>query len=164
MAATRTGFIGSGVIAATLAFTSGPLMAEDTGYAAEPAEAAPQITIGNGEANWIITDGASRDGATFTFPEVQIDGNGWLVMHPFEDGKPNGKIYVGHTYLADGTSKDVEITVDNEPAPGEMFIVMLHRDVDEDKEFDFVFVNEREVEDKAVFEGTTMIGHAYPAP
>jgi len=45
-----------------------------------------------------------------------------------------------------------------------MFIVMLHSDVDDDKEFDFVFVNEREVEDKAVFEGTTMIGHAYPAP
>ena len=45
-----------------------------------------------------------------------------------------------------------------------MFIVMLHRDVNENQVFDFVFVDERNVLDKAVFEGNTMIGHAYPAP
>jgi len=128
------------------------------------ADAVPQITMGNGEQNWIITDGATRDGATFTFPEVRIDANGWLVMHPFKDGKPDGSVYVGSTYVAAGTSTDVDIIVDPEPSPGEMFIVMLHSDVDDDKEFDFVFVNEREVEDKAVFEGTTMIGHPYAAP
>lgn len=145
-----------GLLAALFTAATLPLAAEET--------AAPQITIGNGEKNWIITQDATRDGATFTFPEVQIDGNGWLVMHPFENGKPNGRIYVGHTYVENGTTKNVPITVDPEPATGDMFIVMLHSDVDEDQEFDFVFVNEREVEDKAVFEGTTMIGHAYPAP
>ncbi len=138
--------------------------AEDYDAPQAAAEAAPQVTLGNGEENWIMTDGASRDGATFTFPEVQIAANGWLVMHPFKDGKPNGKVYVGHTYVEAGTSKDVEITVDEEPDTGEMFIVMLHSDVDEDKEFDFVFVNEREVEDKAVFEGMQMIAHPYAAP
>ncbi len=144
--------------AAALALTmvAGPLQAEE--------QAEPQMTIGNGENNWIVTDGATRDGATFTFPEVHIDGNGWLVMHPFEDGKPNGNIYVGHTYVASGTTKDVDITVDPAPSTGDMFIVMLHRDVDEDKEFDFVFVDENHVEDRAVFEGTKMIGHAYAAP
>ena len=128
------------------------------------AEEALQITMGNGDKNWIITEGATRSDATFTFPEVQINGNGWLVMHPFENGKPNGNIYVGHTYVASGTNKNVDITVTTKPSPGDMFIVMLHRDVNENKEFDFVFVDENHVEDRAVFEGNKMIGHAYPAP
>ena len=125
-------------------------------------ESPPQI--GNGSNNWIITEGASRDGATFTFPEVKIDGNGWLVMHPFKDGKPNGKVYVGHTFLKDGVSNDVQIVVDETPAQGDYFIVMLHRDVNENQEFDFVFVDAVNVLDTAVFEGETMIGHAYAAP
>ena len=136
--------------------------AEET--APPEADATPQITMGNGEENWIITEGATRAGATFTFPEVQIAASGWLVMHPFKDGKPNGRVYVGHTYVAAGTNTNVDIAVDEEPSTGDMFIVMLHSDVDEDKEFDFVFVNEREVEDKAVFEGTQMIGHPYATP
>ena len=60
----------------------------------EPAKA-PAYTTGNGEANWIVTEGATREGATFSFREVRIDGNGWLVMHPFKDGKPVGDVYVG---------------------------------------------------------------------
>lgn len=137
-------------------------VAPKTSQVEQPA--APQITMGNGADNWIITDGATRDGATFTFPEVKIAGNGWLVMHPFENGKPNGDIYVGHTFVKDGVSKDVDITVDETPEPGEMFIVMLHRDVNENEKFDFVFISERKVLDEAVFEGTQMIGHAYPTP
>ena len=35
---------------------------------------APQITLGNGSANWIVVEGASRDRATLTFREVRIDG------------------------------------------------------------------------------------------
>lgn len=122
------------------------------------------IKVENGEKNWIIVDDASRDGATFTFSEVHIDGNGWLVMHPFEDGEPNGDIYVGASYITDGDNRAVEIIVDPEPAAGDMFIVMLHRDVNENQEFDFVFVDSVNVLDKAVFEGRTMIGHAIAAP
>lgn len=128
------------------------------------AMATSQISMGNGSSNWIMLDGASRDGATLTIPEVKIDGNGWLVLHPFEDGRPNGKIYVGHTYLASGVSRDVEVTVDRPVNTGDMFIVMLHRDVNENQDFDFVFIEENKVIDEAVFEGTVMIGHAYPAP
>ena len=127
-------------------------------------EEAPQRTIGNGEANWIVTDGATRSEATFSFREVRIDGNGWLVMHPFKDGKPVGDIYVGATYLTSGENRDVAITVDPAPSTGDMFIVMLHRDVNENQEFDFVFVDEINVLDKAVFEGDKMIGHAFAAP
>jgi len=124
----------------------------------------PPFSMGNGDANWIVTEGMTRDGATFSFPEVRIDGNGWLVMHPFRDGKPAGEIYVGATYLTDGRHRSVPITVDPAPRAGDAFIVMLHRDVNENQQFDFVFVDERNVLDKAVFEGTRMIGHAVTAP
>ena len=122
------------------------------------------IKLDNGEENWIVVEDASRDGSTFKFSEVHINGNGWLVMHPFKDGKPNGDIYVGSTYLTNGDNQDVEIILDSEPSTGEMFIVMLHRDVNENQEFDFVFVDSVNVLDKAVFEGRTMIAHAIAAP
>ena len=131
---------------------------------APTSEATPPITFGNGEANWIVTEGATRDGATFSFREVRIDGNGWLVMHPFKDGRPVGEVYVGATYLKDGENHDVRITVDPTPTAGTMFLVMLHRDVNENQEFDFVFVDAFNVVDKAVFEGRTMIAHVFPAP
>ena len=130
---------------------------------APPAPTTP-ITLGNGDANWIVTQGATRDGATFTFREIHIDGNGWLVLHPFEDGRPVGHVYVGATYLTNGENLDVEISVDTVPPPGEMFLVMLHRDVNENREFDFVFIDERNVLDRAVFEGTRMIAHPFAAP
>ncbi len=132
--------------------------------AAEKDDAAPQITLGNGEANWIDIEGATRDGATFTFSEVHVEGNSWLVMHGFKDGNPVGTDYVGATYLNKGDNRDVQITVDSEPVNGEMYIVMLHRDVNENHEFDFVFVDEINVLDKAVFEGTKMIAHRFAAP
>lgn len=128
-------------------------------------EVAPAMTMGNGEANWITLEGSSHIGPVFTFPEVHIEGNGWLVMHPFEEGKPNGDIYVGATYVTSGTNLNVEIAVNHEPAASEMFIVMLHRDVNEDQAFDFVFIGDTgHVEDRAVFEGARMIGHAYMSP
>jgi hypothetical protein len=123
-----------------------------------------KISMGNGEKNWIITDGATRQDSTLTFKEVQIAGSGWLVIHPFENGAPNGDKYVAATYLEDGKNLDVDIKVHKGIATGEMFIVMLHRDLNENKILDFVFVDDINVMDKAVFEGNTMIGHAIPAP
>ncbi|MEM9622408.1 MAG: hypothetical protein AAF993_12210 [Pseudomonadota bacterium] len=123
-----------------------------------------QMTMGNGEANWIIVDDVQRDGGTLTFSEVKIDGNGWLVIHPFENGAPNGDKYVASTYLTDGTNQNVDIKVHKGLTEGEMFIVMLHRDGNENQVLDFVFVDEVNVMDKAVFEGNRMIGHAIPAP
>jgi hypothetical protein len=127
-----------------------------------PAE--PKLTMGNGDLNWIVTAGATRDGATFTFREVRIKGSGWLVMHGFKDGEPVSDSYVGATYLEDGATRNATITVDAAPKPGDMYIVMLHHDVNENREFDFVFVDERNVLDKAVFEGTKMIAHPFVAP
>ena len=141
-----------------------PQVFADNSKAPTPAASVPKITLGNGIANWIVTEGATRKGATFTFREVQIDGDGWLVMHPFKDGRPAGEVYVGSTYIKDGINRNVEITVDDAPAPGTMFLVMLHLDVNGNHDFDFVFVDERNVLDKAVFEGTTMIAHPIAAP
>lgn len=47
---------------------------------------------------------------------------------------------------------------------GKKFIVMLHRDVNENKFLDFIFVDATNVLDKAVFEGSRMIVHAIAAP
>ena len=128
------------------------------------AEEKPQMGIGNGEKNWIVLEGVTRDDSVLSFKEVQIDGNGWLVMHPFEDGAPNGDKYVAYTYLESGKNVDVQIDVLKGLNSAEMFIVMLHRDGNENKVFDFIFVDEQNVMDRAVFEGSTMIGHVIAAP
>lgn len=123
-----------------------------------------KMGMGNGEENWITQDNFTRDKATLTFKEVQINGNGWLVMHPFEDGAPNGDKYVALTYLQDGKNLNVNINVLKGLVSGEKYIVMLHRDVNENKALDFVFVDEQNVLDRAVFEGHTMIGHVIAIP
>ncbi len=125
---------------------------------------AAQMTRGNGDNNWIVTDGVARNGATFTFKEVKIDGNGWLVIHQIVDGKPVGEKYLGASYIASGVSKSVALTVDYQPKAGEPFVVMLHRDVNENKVFDFVFVDPPHVLDRAVFEGNKMIALVFQAP
>ena len=120
--------------------------------------------MGNGEQNWIVTDNATRDDNTLVFSEVNIHASGWLVMHPFEDGKPNGDKYVAATYLSEGTNNDVAIEVYKGITSGEKFIVMLHNDSNHNEIFDFVFVDDVNVMDKAVFEGSKMIGHVFVAP
>ena len=130
---------------------------------AEEIEKEP-FSMGNGEKNWIDVAGVSRNDSVLSFPEVTIDGNGWLVVHPFENGAPNGDKYVGRTYLESGKNENVEIDVLKGLTKGEMFIVMLHRDLNENKELDFIFIDETNVMDRAVFEGSRMIGHAIPAP
>lgn len=142
--------------------TSSLISAAEAVYDKEPA--APQISLGNGDKNWIVTDDVTRDDATLTFSEVTIDGNGWLVMHPFEDGKPNGDKYVAASYLESGKNQDVAIKVHKGMQTGEMFIVMLHRDVNENKVLDFVFISDTAVMDTAVFEGSKMIAHIISVP
>ena len=158
-----------------------PVSAQDAGE-----EAAPAMTIGNGEANWITVDGLRRaysqtyveqrltdemtalrrgDGVTLVVPEVHIEGDGWLVMHPFIGGAPNGDYVAGYTFVESGTNTDVAITLNPAPKSGDMYIIMLHSDVDEDRVFDFVFVEDGiNVEDRAVFEGNMMVAHAVAVP
>lgn len=146
---------------------NGQAIAADAASEASPqVAAAPSTrgTMGNGDKNWIVLDDAVRNDKTITFKEVNIDGNGWLVMHPFEDGKPNGDKYVAATYVSSGSNKNVDIKVHKGVTTGEMFIVMLHRDLNENKVLDFVFVDDTNVMDRAVFEGNKMIGHAVPMP
>ena len=125
---------------------------------------AQAMSMGNGDKNWISVDDFEREGTILTFAEVQIDGDGWLVIHPFEDGAPNGDKYVASTFLNNGKNTDVSIEVFKGLAPGEMFIVMLHSDSNANKILDFVFVDDQNVMDLAVFEGSKMIGHAIPTP
>ncbi len=89
------------------------------------------ISFGDGQANWIVTEGATQNGAT---------------------------------YLTSGDNESVAVVLDAEPASGNFSLVMLHSDVNENQEFDFVSVDERNVLDKAVFEGMTRIAHPMKAP
>jgi hypothetical protein len=125
-----------------------------------------QMTTGNGQKNWIMTEGVTRHDATLTFGQVHIDGNGWLVIHQIVDGKPVGEKYLGATYVASGETKDVSVALEGySPKTGEAFVVMLHRDVNENKMFDFVFVDGGpHVVDKAVFEDNKMIALTFAAP
>ncbi|MEM8887694.1 MAG: hypothetical protein AAGD28_06875 [Bacteroidota bacterium] len=120
-----------------------------------------QITMGNGENSYIISDGFEQEGATFTFKEIKIEGNGWLVMHPFKDGKPHGTVYVGATYVKHGKNKNVSITVDDMPVPQENYILMLHWDVNQDKVFDFG--DGINVPDAPLFEGNQMVALQFQA-
>ncbi len=152
---------------------------------AQDADAPSAIQLGNGEKNWIIVEGIVRtatstyteirttngrqhlrrgDGVTLTVPEVQIDGDGWLVMHPFIDGKPSGTHVAGYAFVESGKNENVAITLNPAPAAGDRYVVMLHKDADNDRVFDFVFVAENVVEDEAVFEGRTMIAHVIAVP
>jgi hypothetical protein len=152
------------IFRASLAMTLAVLLPMSFAGAETQKPAPAPFSMGNGDSNWIQTEDASRQGKILTFKEVHIEGNGWLVMHPFEDGAPNGDKYVAATYLDSGTNKDVDIEVYRGVSSGEMFVVMLHRDLNENGVFDFVFIDEQNVMDRAVFEGSRMIGHAVPAP
>ncbi|MFK8052575.1 MAG: hypothetical protein AB8F65_06345 [Woeseiaceae bacterium] len=129
-----------------------------------PTSGEPAVSLGNGELNWIIVDDIRRDGETFTVSEVLIDKPGWLVIHRFKDGKPFGDDYVAASYLNAGTNLDVSLSLPEAPEPGTPFLIMLHSDVNENQAFDFVFVDERNVLDKAVFEGSTMISQIFKTP
>lgn len=154
---------------------------------AQDTAPAPQITMGNGASNAIIMDGLSLVDGETTFSQVRVDGdvvksfratstainipevtiekNGWVVLHPVIDGRPDGDMVAGFTYVSAGQNTDVTIQVDHPADPGDKFLVMLHSDVDEDRVFDFVFVEDGiNVEDTAVFEGTHMIAHVFAVP
>jgi len=168
---------GSFVVAAVL-LTPSVLAQDDTNPSG--------ITLGNGEANWIKVEDVTRadtsstyteqritqsrayvrrgDGTTLTFSEVHIEGDGWLVMHPFIDGAPNGDYVAGYSFVESGTNEDVSITLNPAPDSGDMYIVMLHSDSNADGVFDFVFVDDTNVEDRAVFEGNQMIAHVIAVP
>ncbi len=153
---------------------------------AEEAPEASGVELGNGEANWIKIENVQRatenrtyteqritgqrsalrrgDGTTLTFSEVHIDGDGWLVMHPFIGGKPSGTHVAGYSFVKSGKNENVSITLNPAPASGDMYIVMLHSDSNADGVFDFVFVDDTHVEDRAVFEGNRMIAHVIAVP
>ena len=157
-----------------------PSVAQDT-------DSAPTMTIGNGELNTIQVDGLVRHDSVSTFSEVRLDGEqistfrghstaitfpqvvieapGWLVLHPVIDGRPNGDMVSGFTYVNAGQTADVTVQIDHPADAGDRFLVMLHSDTDGDRAFDFVFVEDGiNVEDRAVSEGNKMIAHIIELP
>ena len=155
--------------------------------AAQEPDKPLQMTMGDGESNAIQIEGLVRESGqkTFsdvrnhgsdvstyrtnstgiTFPKVVIENPGWIVLHPVIDRKPNGDIVSGFTYLNAGENANVTVQMFHPADAGEKYLVMLHNDVDEDRIFDFVFVEDGiNVEDRAVFEGNRMIAHFISLP
>jgi len=121
-----------------------------------------KIVTGNGVNNFITLEGARRTGGTFTFPEVTLSKDGFLVFHPFRDGKPVQTEYVAAKHLTGGSHKNVAIDVAGYPQTGDMFIVMLHFDMNEDGIFDFN--GGVDVPDAPVFEDNTLVALTYKTP
>ena len=154
---------------------------------AQEAPEPPQMTMGDGERNSIQVDGLTRedgvrqfaevrldgaqastfraDSVTLTFPKIVNEYPSFLVLHPVMDGRPNGDMVSGFTYLPAGTHDNVKLPMDHPADSGRKFLVMLHKDVDDDRTLDFVFVEDGvNVEDTAVFEGTHMIAKIFAVP
>ncbi|MEL6688228.1 MAG: hypothetical protein AAFP97_11495 [Pseudomonadota bacterium] len=154
---------------------------------AQDTATTPQITMGNGKANSIQMEGLTRaesvthfsevridsgtvstfrgDSVALNFPKVTIEKPGFIVLHPVMDGRPNGDVVSGFTYLNARTNHDVTVRLDTPADAGRKFLVMLHTDVDNDRVLDFVFIEDGiNVEDTAVFEGTHMIAHIFAVP
>lgn len=136
---------------------------EETACDGEEEAAEADIQLGNGEANSITVEGITRAGSVFTVPAVTIERAGFLVMHPFRDGEPVRDEYTGATPVAAGTTQGVEIDVGNAPAEGDMFIIMLHNDMNDDGAFDFGNGQDN-VPDAPTFEGEMLIAHPIAAP
>lgn len=162
MKTTRT-FVTLGAATAGLALTACAPYEEDVVQVpAAEASAERQITLGNGERNAIVTDGITRRGSVFTVPNVKIERDGFLVMHPFRDGAPVRDEYVGATAVQGGSNDTVAIDVGAAPSAGDMFIIMLHFDMNDDGVFDFG--DGVTVPDAPAFEGARLIAHPIAAP
>ena len=139
----------------------------DTSYEAASAhqhgtETAPQetadIKLGNGENNKIELAGLSRRGPTLIVPSVLTEADSFLVLHPFKDGTPVQTDYVGSTFVLEGRTDNVAIRLDDIPETETPFIIMLHRDVNGDQNFQFG--DGVIVPDAPVFEGNILIARA----
>jgi hypothetical protein len=72
-----------------------------------------------------VEDQAVVDG-TVTVASVTSDGPGWIVIHVDDAGAPGAAI--GYVQVSDGENTDVSVTLDEEPAAGDVLWAMLHVD------------------------------------
>jgi len=139
------------------------------GHAAPAAATAPSASpssspFANGKKNYIIAAGATRIGATFSFPQVQSESAGWLVLYRIVDGIPQGDAYVGATYVPAGHTQNVQVKVNYTPTAGEHLVVMLHHDANRNKTFDFTFDDKGRLTDDAVIENRKMVARIFAVP
>lgn len=103
-------------VAATAAFTAGPVLADHLN---------------------IDIEGLWNRGAAVIVSSVLIDKPGFIVIHEVVDGNVIVPASIGHTYLQAGTTINVDITADYGLVEGEDFILMLHYDTNGDGVYSF---------------------------
>ena len=133
------------------------LLSVATGFAgAGPAASAAGLPFANGQKNFIIAAGVTRKTDTLTFSAVQSAANGFVVLYKIVDGVP--------TYVPKGKNQNVAVKLNYVPLKGDHLVVMLHRDNNENKKFDFVFDAAGNVQDEVVKENTKMVARIFAAP
>ena len=83
----------------------------------------------------IDAENATMDGNSVTFPSVQIDKNGFVVIHAVRDGQVIVPGSVGHTMVEAGDTSDVTVEIGDSAA--DSYVAMLHYDTDGDGEYSF---------------------------
>ena len=136
-----------------------------TGFASTgPMASAAGLPFANGQKNFIIAASVTRKTDTLTFATVQSAANGFVVLYKIVDGVPQGDTYVGATYVPKGKNQNVAVKLNYIPVKGDHLVVMLHRDNNENKKFDFVFDAAGNVQDEVVKENTKMVARIFAAP
>ncbi|MGH3441204.1 MAG: cupredoxin domain-containing protein [Nitriliruptorales bacterium] len=78
----------------------------------------------------------SGDGSTVTVDSVTISGApGWVVVHADNEGSPGAVL--GHVSIPEGTSTDVEVTLDAPLDESQSLWPMLHEDAGEEGTYEF---------------------------
>lgn len=134
-----------------------------TDYTHDTATPNPaDIALGNGVSNKIELEGITRHGPTLIVPEVIAAQDSFLVLHPFKDGVPVQTDYSGATFVPAGVNTNVAVRLDETPADGSKFIIMLHADMNRDGMLQFG--DGITVPDAPVFEGTKLIAFPMQVP
>ncbi|MEQ1753148.1 MAG: hypothetical protein ABL973_03345 [Micropepsaceae bacterium] len=141
------------------------LLGVTTGFAGMVGTVSAEgLPFANGQKNFIIAAGVTRKADTLTFAAVQSAANGFVVLYKIVDGVPQGDTYVGASYVPKGKSQNVAVKLNYIPVKGDHLVVMLHRDNNENKKFDFVFDAAGKVQDEVVKENTKMVARIFSAP
>ena len=107
----------------------------------------------------IDVSGAMAGGRTITVPSVMATADGYLVVHPMQDGKVGAPI--GHAMVKAGENKNVKVTLDSPMTAGQTYTLMLHQDTGAMGKYEFGMV---EKTDMPVMMGDKPVMATFKAP
>ena len=85
----------------------------------------------------IAVEGVKVDGVNVTFPSVLIDKDGFLVLHPVENGEVVQPASVGHVAVPAGTTENVTVITDMPLQSDREYHAMIYYDTNNNGEFEY---------------------------